>query len=356
MGYNRNVPSDPAHTDTVAYIAEKKMQRKVKLHCLLDSSTLLEVGVEVVDVDAGGAPQLSELDVEIFGLMSKLAEADMDNAALKTENSTLKDQNAWQTWVKEMKADAPDGFNGGDDKVWYYTGLPSWVTLMALCNLLASEISGKKNSSLSKFQKLVVTLMCLRLNLSWLCTLVIQVMHAIIQSLQRWPERGELQMYEYTWKDWSALSDKNIPYSEPPALLAISSREQMTSTCSWTKWCLSSAHWQTFAHQWYRLTDIVTYCWGIYLLIIAILTNVTDVTDFEVIISQIFMIILYQFLASTYNYLKYIFLLFFSLEGVVRLDVILNCNVELADILLFLVKSIRIYVGNFLCVSFLFII
>ena len=94
MGYNRNVPSDPAHTDTVAYIAEKKMQKTVKLHCLLDSSTLLEVGVEVVDVDAGGAPQLSELDVEIFGLMSKLAEADMDNAALKTENSTLKDQNA----------------------------------------------------------------------------------------------------------------------------------------------------------------------------------------------------------------------------------------------------------------------
>ena len=50
-------------------------------------------------------------------------------AALKVENSTLKDQNEYLTnMVKKSKAATPDDFNGDDNKR-YYTGLPSFVAL-----------------------------------------------------------------------------------------------------------------------------------------------------------------------------------------------------------------------------------
>ncbi|KAK2144744.1 hypothetical protein LSH36_734g01030 [Paralvinella palmiformis] len=62
--------------------------------------------------------------------------------------------------VKKMKANTLDDFSGDDDKVRYYTGLSSFVTSMALFNLVASEISEKKNSSLKKSQKFIVTLIC----------------------------------------------------------------------------------------------------------------------------------------------------------------------------------------------------
>ena len=52
--------------------------------------------------------------------------------------------------MKKMKANTRDDFNDDDDddKVRYYTGLPSFVTLMGLFNLVASAISEIKNSSL----------------------------------------------------------------------------------------------------------------------------------------------------------------------------------------------------------------
>jgi len=156
----------PAKTDTVAYITEKKIEPAMSL---LDLSSLLEEGVELddVDIDAAGTPQLTELEIEISGLQSKLAEAYMYIATLKVEDSKSKDQNEYlANMLKKMKANTPDDFNGDDDdKVDYYTGLQGFVTLMVLFNLVASEISEKKNSSLNKFRKFIVTLMRLRLNL-----------------------------------------------------------------------------------------------------------------------------------------------------------------------------------------------
>jgi len=66
-------------------------------------------------------------------------------ATLKVENSKFKDQNeCLQNMVKKMKANTLDDFSGDDDKVRYYTGLSSFVTLMALFNLVASEIMRKR--------------------------------------------------------------------------------------------------------------------------------------------------------------------------------------------------------------------
>ena len=71
---------------------------------------------------------------------------------LRTENMTLKQQLLNTQFTKESLA-------GNDKKVLYMTGLPSYVTLIALSHLLEGVMS-----SLSTFHKFVLMLMKLRLN------------------------------------------------------------------------------------------------------------------------------------------------------------------------------------------------
>ncbi|KAK2138923.1 hypothetical protein LSH36_2228g00003 [Paralvinella palmiformis] len=119
MGYNRNVLADPS-SDRHSRLHHRKgnVKKEEAAMSLLDLSSLLEEGIEdveleEVDVDAAGTPQLTELDIEISGLQSKLAEEDMYIATLKVEDSKSKDQNECLTnMMKKMKAN-----NGDDDKV-----------------------------------------------------------------------------------------------------------------------------------------------------------------------------------------------------------------------------------------------
>ncbi|XP_021371061.1 uncharacterized protein LOC110461752 [Mizuhopecten yessoensis] len=76
---------------------------------------------------------------------------------LTTENISLRDK------VQEAKI-SEDSFKD-DKKVNYYTGLPGFLTLMSLFEFLMSDIPDGNRSSLTKFQKLILVLMRLRLNL-----------------------------------------------------------------------------------------------------------------------------------------------------------------------------------------------
>uniref|UniRef100_A0A3Q2YXE4 Uncharacterized LOC109516790 n=1 Tax=Hippocampus comes TaxID=109280 RepID=A0A3Q2YXE4_HIPCM len=127
---------------------------------------------------------------------------------LKKENQPLTKQNeCLKSIVHKMKANLPEDFENDNDKVKYYTGLPSFMTLMALFNLLAPEMSENRNSTLNKFQNL--TLMRLRLNMpiidlsyrfgvskttvskAFMDTL--NLMYYVLQPLVRWPEQDELK-------------------------------------------------------------------------------------------------------------------------------------------------------------------
>ncbi|XP_067676792.1 uncharacterized protein [Haliotis asinina] len=73
-------------------------------------------------------------------ITEKLELANQEIIGLKEENKQLREQNeCLKNIVHKMKANSPEDFEGDNDKVKYYAGLPSFVTLMALNHLLAPE-------------------------------------------------------------------------------------------------------------------------------------------------------------------------------------------------------------------------
>ena len=77
---------------------------------------------------------------------------------LKTENMTLKQQ-LLNTQI------ANESFEGNDKKVLYMTGLPSYMTLIALFDIIQPHLSEGVMSSLSTFHKFVLVLMKLRFSI-----------------------------------------------------------------------------------------------------------------------------------------------------------------------------------------------
>lgn len=122
---------------------------------------------------------------------------------LKLENASLKEK------LYAGTGDiCPETFKE-DDKVKHYTGL-CYKTLMALFIYLEPNITHTSRSSLTKFQKLVLVLMKLRLNLdipdlgyrfkvspscvSKIFLDMIHIMYVRMKCLILWPDREELQM------------------------------------------------------------------------------------------------------------------------------------------------------------------
>jgi len=103
-----------------------------------------------------------------------------------------------------------EGLQNDDKKVSYYTGLPQFLTLMALYNLLEAFIPSSKFLEITKFQKLMLVLMKLRLNLptqdlayrfaiskssaSRIFDQIINIMYVRTKELIYWPDRDELQL------------------------------------------------------------------------------------------------------------------------------------------------------------------
>ena len=69
---------------------------------------------------------------------------------------------------REVLAASPiqESFENNDEKVLFYTGLPNFITLMAIFDLLEPFITITARSSLDKFQQVLLFLMRMRLNLT----------------------------------------------------------------------------------------------------------------------------------------------------------------------------------------------
>ncbi|XP_046553592.1 uncharacterized protein LOC124263025 [Haliotis rubra] len=123
----------------------------------------LEVEEELCEAESDTEPVDQEHDITPE---QELKSCKIEIDILKSENESLKhENNLLKKIVHKMKANNTEDFEGDDDKVRYYTGLPSFVTLIALFNLVSYGICQSSHSSLTKFQKLIITLMRLRLNL-----------------------------------------------------------------------------------------------------------------------------------------------------------------------------------------------
>ena len=131
-----------------------------------------------------------------------------DIHALTTECENLRSEN--QELKSKLKYNSleSDSFEGNDDKVRYFTGLPSFPVMLVTFNLICPHMSLK--STLSAFQQFLLTCMRLRLNVSvqylgycfgvststasrvFLNT--ISVMHArLVPLLVFWPDREVLR-------------------------------------------------------------------------------------------------------------------------------------------------------------------
>ncbi|XP_077397348.1 uncharacterized protein LOC144033224 [Festucalex cinctus] len=170
--------------------------------------SLLELATHLEGESDAQVPETPTVEEELM-VTEELELANQEIIALKQENKQLIEQNECLNIIQKMKANSPEDFKDDNDKVKYYTGLPRFVTLMALYTLLAPEMGENQTSSLSKFQRLSLTLMKLRLNLSitdlsycfGVCKTTISnafvdtlnVMYVALQPLICWPDRDELR-------------------------------------------------------------------------------------------------------------------------------------------------------------------
>ncbi|KAG1695932.1 hypothetical protein GQR58_006430 [Nymphon striatum] len=102
-----------------------------------------------------------------------------------------------------------ESFVNQDERVKYYTGLPNYLTLMVVFDMVASYVPTPRLSELGKFERLIMTLMRLKLNLpvqdlayrfqtsvstvSRTFVIIVHVMYMRLKNLLYWPEREELR-------------------------------------------------------------------------------------------------------------------------------------------------------------------
>ena len=157
---------------------------------------------------------------EIEKLESRTRLLEKENSKLKEENEclllsnhALKEQlNNLQGECRLLKESecmlSQEWFEGNDAKVKYYTGLPNFVTLLAIYNFFAPYIEITNRSVLSPFQQLMIALMKLHLNLgdqdlsfrfgvnqstiSRCFNKMICVLYIRLKPLIKWPERSVL--------------------------------------------------------------------------------------------------------------------------------------------------------------------
>ena len=113
-----------------------------------------------------------------------------------------------------------ESFENNDEKVLFYTGLPNFITLMAIFDLLEPFITITACSSLDKFQQVLLFLMRIRLNLtcedlgyrfvlsrstvSRTFLNILDIAASRLAFLIKWPEREEL------WKTTPMSFKKNF--------------------------------------------------------------------------------------------------------------------------------------------------
>ena len=190
--------------NTVVSSKVQRYQRTLARHDNIKKQDAAECLLELAE----SAPQTSAEDNQenvehvVLNCEETLVKMRDDYQVLLTENISLKS--------KLLQADiCAESFEGNDEKVRYYTGLKSYLTLMAIFNFLQPAIDSFRMASLSSFQRFVVVLMRLRLNLqvqdlayrfrvlkstlSRIFLVTLHILYVKLKPLIMWPNRDQLQ-------------------------------------------------------------------------------------------------------------------------------------------------------------------
>ena len=139
-------------------------------------------------------------EAELKELKSRCTKLEEEITVLRAEKKELQDKS---------KVLNEDFFKDDDEKVRYYTGLTNWNLLILVIQFVQPYLSTHHRSALSPFQRVILTLMRLRLGLSGqdlgyrfgihsstvsrTFTSVIDILYRRLKHLILWPDRSELK-------------------------------------------------------------------------------------------------------------------------------------------------------------------
>ncbi|XP_047227319.1 uncharacterized protein LOC124871801 [Girardinichthys multiradiatus] len=197
-----------------------------------------EVGQADPQEEEVGQADLQEAEEMGMGAQTNMTGADID--ALSSTVQTLLSQKELLTDQLKIMDLSEESFKDNDEKTKVYTGLPTFVSLMTVINLILPCLR-KPNSALSPFHKCLLTLMKLRLNVSMLYLSYVFRVHystvaktfsevitflniKLVPSTVFWPERDRVistmpQVFKATFPDCVSIMDCFEILTEGPSYL-----------------------------------------------------------------------------------------------------------------------------------------
>ena len=213
------------HTSTNTSRFERSNKRKVQLvsssssigsgsECkvLVEGASSILQSIPEVEISPNtNLPEEIDQVTELMFSLSLSTQTDLTAETIGAMEDQLVETNAELYKLKQelslVKVGTIEWFSN-DAKVKFYTGLPNIKVLSALFNYIQCEIAGGTKTVLTKFQKLVMTLMRMRLNLTLLDLAyrlnvsssttssvfleMIDVLFVYLKSLIMWPNREQL--------------------------------------------------------------------------------------------------------------------------------------------------------------------
>lgn len=164
---------------------------------------------ETMDLESDTQTATMDSDTQTDITMDYMQAMEADIQKLRTEKIMLQQKVDRQSVTFSEKFFEREDGSSDDDKVRYYTGLPSLLTLVGVVSFLSPSISSGPRTITSKLQEILIVLFRLRLNLptqvvadmfkisptavSRIFLKVLHVMYIKMKPLISWPDREDLR-------------------------------------------------------------------------------------------------------------------------------------------------------------------
>jgi hypothetical protein len=159
-----------------------------------------QVQGEIPLIESGSKDEATQTDIAWDIELNRLIE----------DNKNLRETLSEKEEVIERQSYSEESMKNDSDKLNFYTGLPSWMTFMALFNLVSSYLPSTGRCKLSAYSQVMLFLIKIRLNLankdigfrfnihhatvSKIYNRVLDVMSARLGNFIHWPSRTALRV------------------------------------------------------------------------------------------------------------------------------------------------------------------
>ena len=200
LGHNSLKKTNQERAERYSSIQEKRRRRESAQ--ALAQLQFCNEEEQIIDNDRATATKVREISTQTDLTLEQLNSIEVEINHLREEKRKVKKE------LQEISLDK-QAFEKNDKKVLFYTGLPSWQLLFSLFNYILPFLSHSTTCVLSPFQRLLLTLMRLRLDLggqdlayrfgnihattvSKVFLQVIDILQIRLSPLIYWPSREQL--------------------------------------------------------------------------------------------------------------------------------------------------------------------